>query len=108
MVLGIQSWNQLKGSESPVDLGAAMAGVPLASSLQGPSFTLTQVPFQVPFPGRTKDPGPENQLPSCSEMQTLEQTHPRGGITQCSPGTLEEQPNQLQKKIFKEKKILEA
>lgn len=76
MVLGIQPWNQFKGSERPGGLGAAKAGVPLEGSLQGPSFTLTQVPFQVPSSGLTEGPGPENQLPSCSETQTLEQTHP--------------------------------
>ena len=58
MVLGIQPWNQFRGSERPGGLGAAKAGVPLAGSLQGPSFTLTQVPS----PGYTEDPGPKNQL----------------------------------------------
>ena len=62
MVLGIQPWNQFKGSERPGGLGAAMAGVSLAGSLQGPSFTLTRVPCPVPSPGHTEDPGPENQL----------------------------------------------
>lgn len=47
MVLGIQPWNQYKGSERPGGLGAAKAGVSLAGSLQGPSFTLTRVPFPV-------------------------------------------------------------